>query len=497
MSHVLAVDLGSSGLKVAVVDREGRVVGAADATLSTVFLPGGGAEQDPEVWWQELGACTRSAVAAASVSPVEVEAVAVTSQYMSIVAIDASGCPLMNAVMWMDSRGARHHRLDPEAAPLFLERHGLAPFGFGDPVHVALIREEHPDVYAAAAAFVEPVDYLNARMTGRIAATQTTAMPLMTVDNRTHGATVHDADLVAHTGIDPAKLPSLIPFDEVVGPLTSAAAEHLGLATATVVVTGTIDSITSGVGCGVIDSTTGAVIIGTTTVLVTNINRKDADYDHDLVGVPSPLPGRWFVMAENGVGGRALEVWLRIARDTFDDAERDAASVAIGANGVLFLPWLSGSVAPSSDGRTRGGFVNMGLSTTRADMSRAVYEGVALNAAWLLPHVEAISGTMWPSVRFGGGGATSPFWAQLLADALGKPVDRLSDPQTTNARGAAFLALAQLGHITIDDIPRLIDVAQVHEPDTDAHQLYEARLGHFIDFHERAKPFYAAINRRR
>ena len=494
MPSVLAVDLGTSGLKVAVVDEGGRVLASASAPLTTTFLPDGGAEQDAEVWWTELGRCARAAVAEAGT---DVAAVAVTSQYMSIVAIDAAGRPLMPAVMWMDSRGARHHRLDPDSASLFLDRHGLAPFGFGDPAHIALIREEHPDVYARAAAFVEPVDHLNARLTGRICATQTTAMPLFTVDNRTHGATAHDPDLVAAAGMDPAKLPPLVPFDEIVGPLTADAAAHLGLGTDTVVVTGTVDSITSGVGCGVIDGTTGAVIIGTTSVLVTNIDRKDADYDHDLVGVPSPLPGRWFVMAENGVGGRALEVWLGIAGDGHDEAERQAASAPPGANGVLFLPWLSGSIAPSSDSRMRGGFVNLGLATTRADMTRAVYEGVALNAAWLLPHVEAMSGSTWPSVRFGGGGATSPFWAQILADAFGTPVDRLADPRTTNARGAAFLAHAQLGHIDIADIPGLVDVAQVHEPDGAAHELYAARLAHLVDFHQRTKPFYAAINRRR
>ncbi len=492
MPSVLAIDLGTSGLKVAVVDEAGRVLASASAPLTTRFLPGGGAEQDTEVWWAELGRCARAVVPGNDVA-----AVAVTSQYMSIVAIDGAGRALLPAVMWMDSRGVPHHRMDPAVAEVFLERHGLAPFGFGDPVHVAFLREERPDVYARAAAFVEPVDHLNARLTGRICATQTTAMPLMTVDNRVHGSTQHDPELAAACGLDLAQLPPLVPFDEIVGPLTAEAAAHLGLGTDTVVVTGTIDSITSGVGCGVIDSTTGGVIVGTTSVLVTTIDRKDADYDHDLVSVPSPLPDSWFVMAENGVGGRALEVWLGIAEATHDDAERAAATAAAGANGVLFLPWLSGSIAPSSDGRVRGGFLNIGLSTTRADMMRAVYEGVALNAAWLLPHVAALAGTSWPSVRLGGGGATSPFWAQVFADALGVRVDRLADPSTTNARGAAFLAHAQLGHLAIADIPDLVDVAQVHEPDPDAHATYERLLEHFTDFHERARPFYAAINRRR
>lgn len=493
MPSVLAIDLGTSGVKVAVVDERGRILASATAALTTTFLPGGGAEQDADGWWDAIGGCARSIVRRGQ----DVVAVAVTSQYMSIVAIDERGHPVAPVVMWMDTRGAKNHRLEGDPT-LHLERHGLAPLGFGDPTHMAFLREERPDAYARAAALVEPVDALNARLTGRICATQTTAMPLMTVDNRTHGSTQHDDELVAAGGVDPSKLPPLVPFDEPIGPLTREAAEHLGLRTDVLVVTGTVDSITSGIGCGVIDSSTCALIVGTTSVIVSNLDRKAADLEHGLVSVPSPLTNRWFVMAENGVGGRALDVWLRVLEQPFDDAERDAASVEPGAGGVLFLPWLSGSISPASDGRKRAGFVNMGLDATRAHLTRAVYEGVALNAAWLLPHVAAFTdGARWPAIRFGGGGARSALWGQVLADALGVRVERLADPSTTNARGAAFLAHAQLGHLAVDDIPSLIRVEETHAPDADAHATYTRLLGHFVDFHAAAKPFYAALNRRR
>jgi xylulokinase len=484
-------------LKVAVVDHRGRVLASASAALATMHLADGGAEQDAEEWWRLLGELSRDV--GAPHAP-DIEAVAVTSQYMSIVAIDDVGRPLHNAIMWMDGRGARHNRHVARregVAELFLERHGLVPFGHDDQGHIAFLREERPEVYARAAAFVEPVDHLNARLTGRICATQTTAMPLMTVDNRAHGARQHDADLVEAAGLDPTKLPPIVPYDEIVGTLTADAARHLGLDPSTRVVTGTVDSITSGVGCGVIDGTAGAVIIGTTTVIVTNVGGKTADLEHGLVSVPSPLPDRWFVMAENGVGGKALEAWLRIVDVDFERAEREAASAPAGSNGVVHLPWLAGSLAPVSDLRTRGGFVNLGLDTTRSDMTRAVYEGVGLNAAWLLPHVMAMSGSTWSSVRFGGGGATSGLWAQVLADAGGLTVDRLAEPRTTNARGAAFLAHGRLGHLAIEDIPGLVEVTAVHEPDPERHALYQERLGHFTEVHTQLRPVYAAMNGRR
>ncbi|MGD9702254.1 MAG: FGGY-family carbohydrate kinase [Acidimicrobiia bacterium] len=506
---ILAIDLGSSGLKVAVVDGEGRVNGSASEPLPTIFTPDGGAEQDPEHWWSALGRCSRKAIAHAGIKSGDIEAVAVTTQYMSTLAIDADGRPLTNVVMWMDSRGARF--MDEvstgENIALWIDLHGLPPMGNCDLAHIALLRHEYPDADAAAAAYVEPVDYLTARLTGRITATQNTAFPLMTVDNRTHGATSHSAELMERAGIDPAKLPPLVPFDEIIGSVTAAAAEHLGITTRACVVAGTIDSITSAVGTGALDSTSCSIVVGTTSVMVTHIDEKRGDLDHGLTSIPSPLPGRYFVMAENGVGGKALEFFLRnvvyaddafatggLPVDAFERAAAVAATAPPGANGVLFQPWLVGSMAPVFDHDMRGGFLGLSLTSSRADMSRAIYEGVALNFGWLLRHVSAFTGTTYGSLRFGGGGAASDFWGQVMADVMGVTVSRLSDPSMTNARGAAFLALERLGRMTLDDIPSMLHVARVHQPEQSTRALYE-RLGErFVEFHSLARPFYAALN---
>jgi xylulokinase len=212
-------------------------------------------------------------------------------------------------------------------------------------------------------------------------------------------------------------------------------------------------------------------------------------------------------MAENGIGGKALDFFVEsilypddaIALgprpdDAFERVERAAASVAPNRHGVLFLPWLVGSMAPVGNRDVRAGFLNVGLTTTRAHLARAVYEGVALNAAWLLPHVAAFAHTSWESVRFGGGGAASDLWAQILADALGVEVEQLAGPETTNARGAAFLALERLGHITLDDIPKLLDVKHRYRPDPPRTEVYRHLAAQFVDFHSRSQPFYANLN---
>jgi xylulokinase len=507
--HVIAIDLGSSGVKVAVVDESGAVLAAASELLPTVFGADGSAEQDPELWWSATGRCSRRAVAESGVAAGDVEAVAVTAQYMSIVPIDASGHPVGPTIMWMDKRGRAHRQRthDPDTIAMQLERHGLPPMANDDQAHIAVFRALHPSLDAKVAAYVEPVDYLNARLTARITANQTTAFPLMVVDNRVHGSTSYCDELIAASTLDPAKLPPLIPYDEIIGPLTPDAADNLGVTTGTVVVTGTIDSITSAVGSGALDSSSCSIIVGTTTVIVTHVDDKRADLEHSLISVPSPVPGKYFVMAENGVGGRALDAFLHeivyavdpfatgaVPVDAFGRAEAAAASVPAGSGGVLYFPWLGGSGAPQHDDHVRGGFVNLTLTTTRAQLTRAVLEGVAFNAAWLLPHVAALAGADYEEVAMGGGGASSELWAAIMADTLGIAVHQLVGPRTTNARGAAFLALAQLGRIGLEDVPDLLQVHRTHRPDRVRHATYKPLLERFREFHDRNRSFYASLN---
>lgn len=505
---VLAIDLGTTGVKAAVVDGAGVVRAIAGESVPTTFTDDGGAEQDPELWWSAIGRCARRAISESPIARSDCTLVAVTSQYMSTVAITADGRPCAPAIMWMDRRGKRHHPLvgDRAAQERWVEVHGLPPSGNDDIGHISFIRAEWPDVYATADCFVEPVDYVAARLTGRVAADQHTAFPLLLVDNRTLDATGYSPELLERSGLDPAKLPPLLPFGAPRGPLTAEAAEHLGVSRSAVLASATIDSVTSAVGGGAIDSDSCALVIGTTSVVATHVPDRRADLVHGLTTAPSALPDRYFVVAENGVGGKALDAFVTnvvyaddglgagFPPDAFERVLAAADRVPAGANGVLHLPWLVGSMAPGGNRHARGGFVNLDLRSSRADMARAVLEGVALNAAWLMPHVEALAGASYEEITFGGGGARSALWGQIVADALGARVRRLANPQATNAHGAALLALVAAGSFRLSDIRSLLAVEQVHEPDAANHDVYR-RLGQaFVDFHERNAPFFRRLN---
>ena len=466
MSHVLAIDLGTTGLKAAVVREDAMVVAAASRPLTNHLTADGGVEQDAEQWWRSLVDAGREAVVSSGVGG-DIVAVTCTSQYMSIVPVAADGTPVGPVIMWMDHRGgaATRHLRTRDHIGVWLERHGLAPFGADDLAHIAALREHHPDAYASAAAFVEPVDAITARMVGRVTANQNTAFPLLLTDNRLHGVTAYDTDLVERSGVDPTRLPELVPMGAVLGTVRAALAADLGIPSSAVVVGGTMDSVSGAVGTGAITSARCGVVIGTTSVAMTHVPTLRADHRRALMAAPSPIAATYVVLAENGVGGKALEHVAGHLQTTAGALVDLAADVPTGADGVLFLPWLVGAMAPVPDGHARAGLLGLSLGSTRAHIARAVLEGVAMNMAVLLPAVEHFAGATFTDVTFGGGGAASPLWGQILADACARPVRRLVEPGACNARGAALLAFAALGVLDIADVPALLPIVATHAPD--------------------------------
>jgi xylulokinase len=175
--------------------------------------------------------------------------------------------------------------------------------------------------------------------------------------------------------------------------------------------------------------------------MVTHVGFKRTDIRNSLVSMPSPVPGGYLLMAENGIGGRAIEYFLEkivFATDDFADhsiearfeaLERAVAGVEPGSGGVIFMPWLTGSMAPAEDGRVRGGFLNMSLETTRAHLGRAVLEGVAFNFRWLHGAAERFAKRRVSHLVFYGGGAVSDLWSQIFSDVLQLPVHQVANPR--------------------------------------------------------------------
>jgi xylulokinase len=325
-------------------------------------------------------------------------------------------------------------------------------------------------------------------------------------DNRTLGVTRYDDDLVRAAGVDPEKLPPLIPVDGVVGPLRPAVAAELGLPRGAVVYAAMNDSQAAAFATGAFRPRRGGVVIGTTAVLLDDMDHKANDLDHQLVSMPSPLAGKYLAWAENGIAGKAVEHVLEhvvyasdplgnhVTDDRFAALEAALAAVPAGSAGVLFLPWLNGSFAPHSSGRMRGGFVNLSLDAGRLELVRAMVEGTAHNLRWLLPYVEAFTGRRMDELVFGGGAARSPGWAQILADVLDRPVHVLPSPGGAVARAVGRVALFRHGVLDAADVDTMAEPCARCEPTAAHRDRYAAMHAQFVAAFEALRPICEELN---
>ena len=514
--NALAIDLGTTAAKVSVVAEDGSILGSGMETLTTTFGPGGRAEQDPETVWQSVLAASGHALGQAGSSAInDVRVVCVTSQWSSIIPVDSAGLPVGPMFVWMDRRGnnltsAITARVSDGPATLahWAAVHGLHPST--SLAHILYVQHDRPEIHARTAAYLEPMDYLNARFCGRLAATANTAMPFSLTDNRTLGRVAWSPDLIRRAGVDASKLPELVPSLGELGEVLASVATKLGLPKGVVVVAGANDTVAAAIGTNAIGPGQATVVMGTTGVLTGHHPTRVIDASKFLATMPSALGDRFSVMAEAGLGGKVLEAFLHnvvhgtdtlsdplaLPPDLFDRAFEAARTVAAGADGLLFLPWLLGSAAPKVDGAQRGAFIGISMQTTRAHMIRAVLEGIALQMRWLTDEVAATLGVTYPMLRFAGGGAQSDGWSQIMADVLGRPIEQVAEPRHANARGAGLLGFLSRGRIEVSDLESLVPIARRYDPSPSSAAMFDDRIGVYRDLHERLAEPVARLSAR-
>jgi xylulokinase len=517
---ILAIDLGTSGPKVALVTTEGEVL-ASEVESTELFLSeGGGAEQDPDDWWRAIMSATRRITDRDLVPREKVLAVAVTSQWAGCVPVDQEGNALCRAIIWLDSRGAKYV---PEVAgglvriqgygalklESWLRKTGGVPSLAGkEPVaHILFLRHERPEIYEAAYKFMEPKDYLNLRLTGQFFAT-TDSIALHWVTNNRDIDNIHyDDQLLSQTTLPREKLPDLRRAVDVIGTLSARAAAELGLNEGTKVVGGTPDVPAAAVGSGAVGDFEGHLYVGTSSWLTCHVPFKKTDIGNNMASLPSALPGRYFIGNEQETAGACI-TWLRdnvFYRDDVldpggppEDAIQRfndlAAEAPAGSDKVIFTPWLYGEHTPVADPYLRAAFANVSLRTTRAHMVRAVMEGVAYNTRWLMGGVESFIGRPFESIRFIGGGAKSELWCQIFADVLDRPIDRVADPLSANVRGAAFVAAVGLGKLKVEDISSRVPIEKRYTPNRNNRAIYDELFEAFLEIQKHNTKMYHRLN---
>jgi xylulokinase len=517
---VLALDLGTGGPKVALVASDGTIVDSAIASTRLLLGPGGMAEQDPHDWWEAITGAVKGVMARGSVPADAIVAIAVTSHWSGTVAVDARGRPLMNALIWMDSRGARYMR-EVTGGPVRVAGYGIGKLrrfvsraaglpghsGKDPTAHIHWIRHHRPEVYADTAVFLEPADYLNLRLTGRVCSSYDCIALHWVTDIRDVRAVHYDDSLLRLSGLDRRQLPELVPSATIVGSLLDEVADDWGLRRGMPVATASGDVASAVVGSGAIADYAGHVYIGTSSWLSCHVPHKRTDLFRNQTTLLSALPGRYFVANEHETAGACLTFLkdnLRLIPDGGDPAEDGiyhqydqlAARARAGAGDVIFTPWLNGERTPVDDRTVRGGFHNLSMSTTQAELVRSVYEGVAYNSRWLLDAVEKFVGRDLPSLTFIGGGAKSDLWSQIHADVLDRTIRQAASPQMANVRGAAFIAFVALGLASADDLGWRVPINAEYQPNPANRGRYDDLYAAFTSIYKRNRSLYARLNGR-
>ena len=520
--YVLAIDLGTSGPKVAVATLQGQIIDSGAGTSHTILLPNGGAEQDPDAWWREIKAVTHELLVKTTVPREQIVAVSCTTQWSGTVPVDKNGNHLTNAIIWLDSRGAEYIP-GITGGLISFEGYGLRKLwswihlsggvpdlpGKDSVAHILYLKNERPDIYDATYKFLEPKDYLNMRLTGLPAASFDSITLHWLTDNRDINHIAYSDKLLRWTGVDKEKLPDLKRATGVLGEIKAEVAAELGLPEGVQVVMGTPDVHSAAIGPGAVADYEAHLYIGTSSWLSCHVPFKKTDVFHKMAALPSAIPGRYFVVNEQDMAGACLrylkenilfhpdELEQEMAQpNVYEAFDRIAEKVKAGSNRVIFTPWLNGERAPVDDHTVRGGFYNLSLNHTREHLIRAVFEGVAYNSRWLLGYVEKFAGRQFPAINIIGGGAISNVWCQIFADVLNRPMRQMKDPIQANARGAAILAGVALDATTFEQAAGQIEVAQEYQPDPANRQIYDELYDIFLKIYKKNRKIYARLNKK-
>jgi len=237
---------------------------------------------------------------------------------------------------------------------------------------------------------------------------------------------------------------------------------------------------------------------------------KKTDILASLASVPCAIPGRYLLTALQATAGGNL-TFLRDKilyhkdellqeedlPNVYQIMDRIAARTPAGSNGVLYTPWIYGERAPAEDFTVRAAIYNLSLENSRADIIRAVLEGVAFNTRWLLRPFEKFLGRSANRINIVGGGAASDVWCQIFADVLDRRIRQVKDPIQANVRGAAFIAAVGLGVLSYDNVPELTEYQREYEP-TPAHRaVYDMYFTEFVNIYKQNKGIYRRLNGRR
>jgi len=444
---VLGIDVGTGGTRALIVSNNGRIVASATEEHEPFASPQiGWAEQNPEDWWRACGVAVRKALANGGLGGIDISCVGFSGQMHGAVMLDESDGIVRPALIWCDVRTEKQckqltEKIGSEQLIRLTCNPALPNFTL---TKFLWVRENEPKRWKRVHSVMLPKDYVRFRLTGDRATDMADASGTLLLDvvGRRWSTEVLQA-----VGMEQSLLPQLYESPEICGQISATGAEATGLRQGTPVVAGAGDQAAGAVGMGVVTPGAVSATIGTSGVVFAATDRPSLDPRGRLHTFCHAVPGRWHVMGVTQAAGLSLR-WFRDhfgggtntndGRDLYERLIAEAAQVPSGADGLLWAPYLMGERTPHLDPNARAALIGLTAFHTQGHVVRAILEGVAFSLRDSFSLFSEM-GVPVRNIRLGGGGARSPLWRQIQADAYGHEVEIL-EAEEGAAYGAAILA---------------------------------------------------------
>lgn len=483
--YLLGIDLGTSGTKTVLFDDAGKAIAAHTAEYPLYQPKNGWAEQDPNDWWQAAVKTIQSVLQSSQIPAAAITGIGISGQMHGLVMLDENGQCLRNSIIWCDGRTADECReitekVGAEKLIAITANPALTGFTAGK---ILWVRRHQPDIYQRCRHILLPKDYLRYKLTGVFATevSDASGMNLLDVPNRCWSKEIMDI-----LELDESMFAPVYESVDITGTVHAQAAELTGLTAGTPVVGGAGDNAAAAIGTGVVKAGRAFTTIGTSGVVFAHSDQVAIDPKGRVHSFCSAVPGKWTVMSCTLAAGLSLK-WLRDTccqqecaqaksqeLDPYILMNQLAQTSPIGANRLLFLPYLMGERSPILDPDARGAFIGLSAIHSKGDLIRAVMEGVAFSQKQCIEILTEM-GVPTDSMMMCGGGARSELWRQLLTDIYDCPVKTSRASDEGPALGVAILAGVATGVFSsLEEACEKIVIADTeHLPDAGATAAYK------------------------
>ncbi len=476
MKYLIGIDVGTSGTKSVLFDLAGNVIASATAEYPMYQPRNGWAEQDPEDWWN--AACTTLKALSAQATDGEIAGIGLSGQMHSLVLLDKDDRVIRPAILWCDQRTGEQcekiERIIGRDRLIEVTANPALP-GF-TASKLVWVQDNEPENYAKCAHILLAKDYIRFKLTGQYATevSDASGMQLLDVANR-----CWSEEVCTKLGIDMSLLAKVYESPDITGYVTGEAAGLTGLPQGIPVAGGAGDNAAAAIGMGVCCPGKAFTTIGTSGVVFTPTTSPIIDRKGRIHTFCAAVPGTWHVMGVTQAAGLSLN-WFRktLAPElSYKQIDEDCKDIPIGADGLLYLPYLMGERTPILDSNARGVFFGLSAIHTKLHMARAVIEGISYSLYSCLEVIREV-GIEVSDMALCGGGGKSPFWKQLLCDVYNIPIKTMASDEGA-ALGAAILGGCAAGVFSSveEGCAALVRDGAVSLPDGQKHESYMGFYG--------------------